>query len=89
MDLTLDSDSEDPATPLEIAKIASPALRDSDRSLVLIEEGHSVGKQRCIHSLGRIKQTTPYGVVTGVHCNRGGLMLLKSGSCSDSSGSRE
>ena len=90
VDLTLDPDSEDSETPLEsIAKIARPALRNSDRSLVLIEEGHSVGNQRCVRSLGRIKQTTPYGVATGVRRDRGNLQPLESGSCSDSSSSRE
>ena len=53
VDLTLDSDSEDSAMPVEsIAKAPRPVVRDSDRSLIPIEEGHSVGKQCCIHSLG-------------------------------------
>ena len=89
VDLTLDSDSEDSKTPLEsIVKIARPTLRNSDQSLVLIEEGHSVGRQCCVRSLGRIKQTTPYGIATGVYCDRGSLQLLESGSRSDSSSSR-
>ena len=46
VDLTLDSESEDSAMPVEsIAKVPRPAVRDSDRSLILIGEGHSVGKQ--------------------------------------------
>ena len=60
VDLTLDSDSKDSAMPVEsIAKLLGPVIRDSDHSLIPIEEGHSVGKQRCIHSLGHIKQTSP------------------------------
>ena len=90
VDLTLDLDSEDSAMPVEpIAKVERPALRDSDRSLVPIEEGHSVGRQRCICSLGRIKQTTPYWAATGVHRDKGELQLLGSGSHSDSASSQE
>ena len=90
VDLTLDSDSEDSAMPVEsIAKVPRPVVRDSDRSLIPIEEGHSVGKQRCIRSLGRIKQTTPYGIATGVRRDRGDLQPLESGSRSDSSSSRD
>ena len=67
MDLTLDSDSEDSAMPVEpIAKVARPTIRDSNHSLIPIEEGHSVGRQRCIRSLGHIKQATPYWTVAGV-----------------------
>ena len=91
MDLTLNLDSEDSAMPVEsIAKVLRPIVRDSDHSLILIEEGHSVGKQCCIRSLGRIKQTGPYWTtVTGVRCGKGELQLLESGSCSDSASSRE
>ena len=91
VDLTLNSDSEDSAMPVEsIAKVPRSAVRDSDHSLVPIEEGHSVGKQRCIHSLGRIKQTSPYWTTaTGVHRGKGELQLLESGSHSDSASSRE
>ena len=49
VDLTLDSDSEDSGVPVEsIAKVSGPVIRDSDHSLIPIEEGHSVGKQCCI-----------------------------------------
>ena len=91
VDLTLDSDSEDSAMPVEsIMKVLRSAVRDSDRSLILIEEGHSVGKQCCIHSLGRIKQTSPYWTTaTGVRRGKGELQLLESGSCSDSASSQE
>ena len=91
MDLTLDLDSEDSAMPVEsIAKAPRPVVRDSDHSLTLIEEGHSVGKQRCIRSLGRIKRTSPYWTTaTGVRRGKGELQLLESGSCSDSASSRE
>ena len=86
VDLTLDSDSEDSTMPVEsIAKVPRSAVRDSDHSLIPIEEGHSVGKQCCIRSLGRIKRTSPYWTtVTGVHRGKGELQLLESGSCSDS-----
>ena len=91
VDLTLDSDSEDSAMPVEsIAKVPRSAVRDSDRSLIPIEEGHSVGKQRCIHSLGRIKRTSPYWTTaTGVRRGKGELQLLESGSRSDSASSWE
>ena len=91
VDLTLDSDSEDSVMPVEsIVKVPRPVPRDSVRSLILIEEGHSVGKQRCIHSLGRIKRTGPYWTtVTGVHCGKGELQLLEPGSHSDSASSQE
>ena len=73
VDLTLDSDSEDSVMPVEsIAKVLGPVIRDSNHSLILIEEGHSVGKQRCIHSLGRIEWTSPYWTTaTGVHHGKG------------------
>ena len=91
VDLTLDSDSEDSAVPVEsIAKVPGPVIRDSDHSLIPIEEGHSVGKQRCIRSLGHIKRTSPYWTTaTGVRCGKGELQLLESGSCSNSASSRE
>ena len=91
VDLTLDSDSEDSAMPVEsIAKVPGPVVRDSDHSLIPIEEGHSVGKQRCIRSLGCIKQTSPYWTTaTGVHHGKGELQLLESGSRSDSASSWE
>ena len=91
MDLTLDSDSKDSAMPVEpIAKVPRPVLRDSNHSLIPIEEGHSVGKQHCIRSLGRIKQTDPYWTTaTGGHCGKGELQLLESGSRSDSTSSWE
>ena len=91
VDLTLNSDSKDSAMPVEsIAKVPRSAVRDSDCSLIPIEEGHSVRKQHCIHSLGRIKQTGPYWTTaTGVRCGRGELQLSESGSCSDSASSRE
>ena len=91
MDLTLDSDSEDSAIPVEsIVKVLRPVVRDSNHSLIPIEEGHSVGKQRCIRSLGRIKWTGPYWTTaTGVHRGKGELQLLESGSRSDSASSRE
>ena len=91
VDLTLDSDSEGSAMPVEsITKVPRSAVRDSDHSLILIEEGHSVGKQRCICSLGRIKRTSPYWTTaTGVHCGKGELQLLELGSRSDSASSRE
>ena len=91
MDLTLDSDSEDSAMPVEsIAKVPRPAVRDSNHSLILIEEGHSVGKQRCICSLGRLKRTSPYWTTaTGVRHDKGELQLLESGSRSDSASSWE
>ena len=91
MDLTLDSDSKDSAMPVEsITKVLRPVVRDSDHSLILIEEGHSVGKQRCIRSLGRIKRMGPYWTTaTGVRRGRGELQLLELGSCSDSASSRE
>ena len=58
VDLTLNSDNEDSAIPVEsIAKVLRPVVRDSDHSLIPIEEGHSVGKQHCIRSLGCIKRT--------------------------------
>ena len=92
MDLTLGSDGEDSVMPVEsIVKVPRPVLRDSNCSLVLIEEGHSVEKQCCIRSLGCIKWMGPYwATVTGVHRNKGGgLQLLESGSCSDSASSQE
>ena len=91
VDLTLDSDSEDSAMPVEsIAKVPRPAVRDSDRSLILIGEGHSVGKQCCIRSLGRIKRTNPcWAAATGVPRGKGELQWLESGSCSNSTSSRE
>ena len=91
VDLTFDSDSEDSAMPVEsVTKVPRPAVRDSDRSLIPIEEGHSVGKQHCIRSLGRIKQTSPYwATATGVRRGKGELQLLESGSCSDSASSQE
>ena len=91
VDLTLDSDSEGSTMPVEsIAKVPRPAVRDSDRSLIPIEEGHSVRKQHCIRSLGRIKQMSPYWTTaTGVRRGKGELQLLESGSCSDSASSRE
>ena len=91
VDLTLDSDSKDSAMPVEsIAKVPGPVIRDSDRSLIPIEEGCSVGKQRCIRSLGRIKQTSPYWTTaTGVHHGKGELQLLELGSHSNSASSRE
>ena len=91
VDLTLDSDSEDSAMPVEsLAKVPRPAVRDSNRSLIPIEEGHSVGKQRCIRSLGRIKRTGPYWTTaTGVRPGKGELQLLESGSRSNSASSRE
>ena len=91
VDLTLDSDSEDSAMPVEsIAKVPRPAVRDSDHSLILIEEGHSVGKQHCICSLGHMKWTNPYWVAaTGVPCGKGELQWLESGSRSNSASSRE
>ena len=90
MDLTLDLDSEDSAMPVEpIMKVARPAIRDSNCSLVLIEEGHSVGRQCCIHSLGCIKQMTPYWTVTGVCHDKGELQLLGSRSHSNSASSQE
>ena len=91
VDLTLDSDSEDSAMPVEsIAKVPGPVIRDSNCSLIPIDEGHSVGKQRCIRSLGRLKQTSPYWTTaTGVRREKGELQLLESGSCSDSASSRE
>ena len=56
VDLTLDSDSEDSAMPVEsIAKVPGPVVRDSDRSLIPIEEGHSVGKT-ALHSFSRTHQ---------------------------------
>ena len=77
--------------PVEsVAKVLRPAVRDSDRSLILMEEGHSVRKQRCIRSLGRIKWTGPYWTTaTGVRRGKGELQLLESGSRSDSASSRE
>ena len=77
--------------PVEsIVKVPRPILRDSDHSLIPIEEGHSVGKQRCICSLGHIKRTGPYWTTaTGVHHGKGELQLLESGSHSDSTSSRE
>ena len=91
VDLTLDSDSEDSVMPVEsVAKVPRPAVRDSNRSLIPIEEGHSVGKQRCIRSLGRIKWMGPYWTTaTGVRCGKGELQLLESGSRSDSTSSQE
>ena len=91
VDLTLDSDSEDSTMPVEsITKVPRSAVRDSDHSLIPIEEGHSVGKQHCINSLGRIKRTSPYWTtVTGVCHGKGELQLLELGSCSDSTSSRE
>ena len=62
VDLTLNLDSKDSAMPVEpIMKVPRPILRDSDCSLVPIEEGHSVGRQCCVCSLGHIKQTGPLG----------------------------
>ena len=89
VDLTLDLDSEDSAMPVEsVAKVPRPAVRDSNRSLILIEEGHSVGKQHCICSLGRIKQTNPYWTIaTGARRGKGELQLLESGSRSNSTSS--
>ena len=77
--------------PVEsIAKVPRPVVKDRDCSLIPIEEGHSVGKQRCIRSLGRIKQTGPYWTTaTGVRHGRGELQLLESGSPSDSTSSQE
>ena len=91
VDLTLDSDSEDSGVPVEsIAKVSGPVIRDSNHSLIPIEEGHSVGKQRCIHSLGHIEQTSPYWTTaTGVRRGKGELQLLELGSHSDSASSRE
>ena len=91
VDLTLDLDSEDSAMPVEsIVKIPRPVVRDSNCSLIPIEEGHSVGKQCCIRSLGCIKQTGPYWTTaTGVHRGKGELQLLESGSRSNSASSRE
>ena len=91
VDLTLDSDSKDSAMPVEsIAKVPGPVIRDSDRSLIPIDEGHSVGKQCCIRSLGRLKRTSPYWTTaTGVRCEKGELQLLESGSRSDSASSWE
>ena len=91
MDLTLNSDGKDSAMPVEsIAKVPRPVVRDSDRSLIPIEEGHSVGKQCCIHSLGHTKRTDPYWTAaTGVHRGKGELQLLESGSHSDSASSWE
>ena len=91
VDLTLDSDSEDSAMPVEsIAKVPGPVTRDSDHSLIPIDEGHSVGKQRCIRSLGRPKWTSPYWTIaTGMRWGKGELQLLESGSRSDSASSRE
>ena len=91
VDLTLDLDSKDSAMPVEsVAKVPRPAVRDSDCSLIPIEEGHSVRKQCCIRSLGRIKRTGPYWTTaTGVCRGKGELQLLELGSCSDSASSRE
>ena len=91
VDLTLDSDSEDSAMPVgSIAKVPGPVTRDSDHSLIPIVEGHSVGKQRCIRSLGRPKRTSPYWTTaTGVRRGEGELQLLELGSRSDSVSSRE
>ena len=91
VDLTLDSNSKDSAMPVEsIAKVPRSAVRDSDHSLIPIEEGHSVGKQHCIRSLGCIKRTSPYWTTaTGVRRGKGELQLLELGSCSDSASSRE
>ena len=77
--------------PVEsIAKVPRPVVRDSNRSLIPIEEGHSVGKQCCIRSLGRIKWMGPYWTTaTGVHHGKGELQLLELGSRSDSASSRE
>ena len=73
-----------------IAKVPRPVVRDSDHSLIPIEEGHSVGKQCCIRSLGRIKQTSPYWTTaTGVLRGKGELQLLESGSRSHSASSQE
>ena len=53
-------------------------------------EGHSVRKQRCIRSLGRIKWMGPYWTTaTGVRHGRGELQLLELGSRSNSTSSRE
>ena len=91
VDLTLNSDSKDSAMPVEsVVKVPRPAVRDSDRSLIPIEEGHSFGKQRCICSLGHIKQMGPYWTTaTGVCRGKGELQLLESGSRSDSASSWE
>ena len=91
MDLTLNSDSKDSAMPVEsITKVPRPVVRDSNRSLIPIEEGHSVGKQCCIHFLGRIKRTGPYRTTaTRVRRGKGELQLLESGSRSDSASSQE
>ena len=91
VDLTLNSDSEDSVMPVEsIAKVPRSAVRDSDRSLIPIEEGHSVEKQRCICSLGRMKWTNPYwAAATGVPRGKGELQWLESGSRGNSASSRE
>ena len=91
VDLTLNLDSKDSAMPVEsIAKVPRSILRDSYHFLIPIEEGHSVGKQRCICSLGCIKWTGPYWTTaTGVHCSKGELQPLESGSRSDSASSWE
>ena len=91
VDLTLDLDNEDSAMPVEsIVKVPRSAVRDSDCSLIPIEEGHSVGKQRCIRSLGHMKRTNPYwAAATGVPRGKGELQWLESGSCSDSASSWE
>ena len=91
VDLTLDSDSEDSAMPVEsITKVPGPVIRDSDRSLIPIAEGHSVRKQCCIRSLGRLKRTSPYWTTaTGVCRGKGELQLLELGSRSDSASGRE
>ena len=89
VDLTLNSDSKDSVMPVEsIMKVPRPILRDSNHYLVPIEECHSVGKQHCICSLGRIKQMGPYWTTaTGVHHGKGELQLLESGSHSNSASS--
>ena len=89
VDLTLDSDSEDSVMPVgSVAKVPRPPVRDSNRSLIPIEEGHSVRKQHCICSLGRIKWMSPYWTTaTGACCGKGELQLLESGSRSNSASS--
>ena len=90
VDLTLNLDSEDSVMPVEfIMKGERPALRDSSHSLIPIEEGHSMGRQHCVCSLGRIKQVAPYWTATGVCHDKGELQLLGSGSHSDSASSQE
>ena len=91
VDLTLDLDSKDSAMLVEsIAKVPRPVVRDSNHSLIPIEEGHSVGKQCCIHSLGCMKRMNPYwAAATGVPRGKGELQWLELGSRSDSASSQE